>query len=172
MRKVHIALSAALTSVVLGGCDSVRDTFGLSHSAPNEWNTADPNPPLVIPPGLFDRPKLPPPLPGAPNPNTVSPEKRAQSTVLGNTPVAHESSMLISTTEGEKDVIEKASEKQTATPNIRAIVNDEAQTDSTVSDKVIGKIQAWKKEASENLGLSKPKEGDTDVEKSTTKEGI
>ena len=59
--------------------------------------------------------------------------------------------------EGEKDVVEKASEKQTATPNIRTIVDEEAQADSTVSGKVINKIQAWKKEASENLGLSKPK---------------
>lgn len=161
MSKIYAVASLTLTSVaLLGGCDSVRDTFGLNHSAPNEWNTADPNPPLVIPPGLFDRPKLPPPCPGAPNPNAVSPEKRAQNTVLGGTLVSHDTSGSFSATEGEKEVVEKASETQAVTPNIRTIVDEEAQADSTVSGKVIRKIQAWKKEASDNLSLAKPDENE------------
>ena len=157
MKKIRIAVPLTLASVIVGACDTVRDTFGLNHSAPNEWNTADPNPPLVIPPGLFERPKLPPPCPGAPNPNAVSPETRAQNTVLGGVPVSSGSSPS-APTEGENGVVEKASEKQPVTPNIRTIVDEEAQADSTVSGKVISKIQAWKKEASDNLSLSKPQE--------------
>jgi hypothetical protein len=163
MKKKHVIISfLAIASIILSGCDSVRDTFGLNHSAPNEWNTADPNPPLVIPPGLADRPKLPPPNPGAPNPNAVSPEKRAQNSVLGSTPTLDDGSIHSAPAKGEKDVVEKASETQEVTPNIRALVDEEAQADSTVSGKIISKIQTWKKEARENLSLSKPKADEED----------
>ncbi len=150
MNKVYILAPVLLCSLTLGGCDTFRNTFGLDHYSPNEWDTT-PNTSLILPPDFKGRPKLPPPTPGAPNPHAIPETVKAQKTVLGDAPSDEETA---STSNGEKGIVEKASENQEVTPDIRKIVDEEAQTDSTVSGKVIAKIQSWKKEASKNLGLS------------------
>jgi hypothetical protein len=69
-----------------------------------------------------------------------------------------------STTKGERDIIEKASENQEVTPDIRKKLDEESQTDGTISGTVISKIKSWKKEATENLTLSKPTKDEEEEE--------
>jgi len=152
MNKAYTFTPIFLCSLALGGCDSFRNTFGLDHYSPDEWR-ASPSPGLILPPGFDERPKLPPPTPGAPNPHIVPEAIKAQKTVLGDT---LPTGSTASTTKGEKDVIEKASENQEITPDIREKLDEESQSDGTISGKVIAKIKSWKKEAVENLTLSKP----------------
>jgi hypothetical protein len=159
MNKIYTLTSLLVCSLALGGCDTFRNTFGLDHSSPNEWNTTEPSPGLILPPDFNSRPKLPPPTPGAPNPHAIPETVKAQKTVLGE---AHSPDTSPSTAKGEQDIVEKASENQPITPNIRKIVDEEAQEESTVSGKVISKIRSWKKEAAKNLNLSKPKVKNTD----------
>lgn len=165
MNKTYTLTSILFCSLVLGGCDSFRNTFGLDHYSPDEWKTSDPSPSLILPPDFAQRPQLPPPTPGAPNPHIVPESVKAQKTVLGDTPPVEHSA---STTKGERDVIEKASENQEVTPNIRKKLDEESQSDGTISNKVISKIKSWKKEATENLTLSKPAKENSDKEVSET----
>jgi len=158
MQKVHVLVSVLLCPLALCGCDSFRNTFGLDHYSPDAWTT-EPSPGLILPPDFAHRPKLPPPRPGAPNPHIIPETTKAQKTVLGDKPTVEASSTV---TQGEKDVLEQASENHTATPNIRQIVDEESQTDSTVSGKVISKIKSWNKEIRDNLTLSKPRKNNSD----------
>lgn len=158
MNKFYTLTPILLCSLALSGCDSFRNTFGLDHYTPDELR-ADPGPGLILPPGFNERPKLPPPTPGAPNPHIVPESVKAQKAVLGDT-LPTESAA--STTKGEKEVIEKASENQEITPDIRQRLDEESQSDGTISGKVIAKIKSWKKEAVENLTLSKPTQKELD----------
>jgi type IV secretory pathway VirB10-like protein len=171
MKKIYTLTYFLLCLLAMGGCDTFRNTFGLDHYSPKEWDTAEPSPGLILPPDFASRPKLPPPNPGAPNPHVIPETVRAQKTVLGDTQPVNTSP---SSTKGEQDLLEKASEHQEITPNIRQKVDEEAQADSTISAKIISKIQSWKKEASDNLSLSKTdetniKEGDKPKDKEDDK---
>lgn len=160
MNKFYTLTPILLCSLALSGCDSFRNTFGLDHYSPDEWR-ASPSPGLILPPDFAERPKLPPPAPGTPNPHVVPESVKAQKTVLGDIPPAEPTA---SPTKGEKDVIEKASENQEVTPDIRKKLDEESQSDGTISSKVIAKIKSWKKEAVENLTLSKPDENVSESE--------
>lgn len=151
MNKIYTLTSILICPLVLGGCDAFRNTFGLDHSSPNEWNTAEPSPGLIIPPDFNHRPKLPPPTPGAPNPHVVPDSIKAQKTVFGDD---HSVDTSTSSAVGENDLIEKASENQEVTPDIRKKVDEEAQTDSdgSIPGKLIAKIKSWEP----NLSTSKP----------------
>lgn len=153
MNPIYIFSASLICALMVGGCDTVRDTFGLNHYRPQEWD-ATPNEGLILPPDFHHRPKLPQPQPGAPSPHAVPETVKAQKTVLGDDSPADTS---VSTKKGEEDVIVKASEQQTVTPNIREVVDEEAKKEESLSEKVITKIKDWKKEAAENLTGTKPK---------------
>jgi hypothetical protein len=163
MKKIYTLTSILLAPLAFAGCDTFRDTFGLSHKSPNEWDAAEPSPGLILPPDFGNRPKLPAPTPGAPNPHVIPETVKAQKTVMGS---GHSVDTSASTAKGEKDIIEKASENQTITPDIRHLVDEEAKADSTISGKVMSQVQSWKEQARKNLSLSEPKtnnatDGDT-----------
>jgi hypothetical protein len=152
-----VFLSSAL--LFSGGCDSVRNTLGIDHQSPQEWNAAEPSPGLILPPDYANRPTLPAPRPGDSNPYVVPLSEKARKALLGD---AHSPSPEFGNVtqsgeseHSEKEVIDKASESQEVTPNIREIVDEESQVDTTVSGKIISKIKSWKKEAIDNLDLSK-----------------
>jgi hypothetical protein len=160
MNKIYTLTFLLLCSFTLTGCDSFRNAFGLDHYTPNEWDTSAPSPSLILPPDFAQRPQLPPPNPGAPNPHVVPETVRAQKTVLGET---HVSDLLASTT-GERDILEKSSKDQEVTPDIRKKLDEESQSDGTI----ISKIESWKKEAAKNLSLSKTVQESSDKENSAT----
>lgn len=68
-----------LSLVLLTGCDTVRDTLGLEHSAPNEFDVSS-SAPLSMPPDY----NLRPPEPGAARPQEVPADVQAQKTLLGS----------------------------------------------------------------------------------------
>jgi len=158
MKRIYI-LASLLCPLALGGCDGFRNMFGLDHYSPNEWNTPEPSPGLILPPDFSNRPKLPQPTPGAPNPHIVPVSVKVKKTVLGDGEAeeTHDPS-----SDGEQDLIEKASENQKITPDIRKKVDEEAQDDSSISGKIISKIQSWKKQAADNLSLDKKDEDGSD----------
>jgi hypothetical protein len=157
MNISHKITPLLLTSLLLGGCDTFRNIFGTDHYEPDAFAVTD-HPPLIMPPDYIVRP----PRPGAERPNAVSATVKAQKTVLGS----QVSGSSEPATQGEKDILGKASEKQPVTPKIREIVDEESQTDSTVSGTVLNKIQSWKKEASDNLTLSNRKKAPKEEESS------
>jgi len=66
----------------------------------------------------------------------------------------------------ETDIVEKASENQEITPDIRKKIDEEAQADSSISGTIIEKIRSWKKEASENLTLSSSSKSEQKIDAS------
>lgn len=168
MNKKYILTSLLLCSFTLTGCDSFRNAFGLDHYTPNEWDTSAPSPSLILPPDFAQRPQLPTPVPGAPNPHVIPESVRAQKTVLGGSHAVD----LPASTAGERDVIEKSSKDQEVTADIRKKLDEESQSDGTISNKVISKIKSWKNEAAENLSLSKTSQGNFDKQVSEDKDKV
>ena len=77
-RHLPYGVVAVAVLALLAGCTSVRQSLGLVHNAPNEFDVVN-QPPLSMPP-TYD---LVTPNPGAPRPQSVSATNQAQSTVFG-----------------------------------------------------------------------------------------
>lgn len=77
-RHLPYGVAAVAALALLAGCTSVRQSLGLVHNAPNEFDVVN-QPPLSMPP-TYD---LVTPNPGAPRPQSVSATGQAQSTVFG-----------------------------------------------------------------------------------------
>jgi hypothetical protein len=91
-----------LCLLMLTGCDTVRDTLGLEHSGPNEFDVAT-SAPLSMPPDY----NLRPPEPGAPRPQEVSASDQAQNLLLGNAaPKASGAPLVVSG--GESALLQQA----------------------------------------------------------------
>lgn len=65
-------------ALALSGCDTVRETFGLSNVGPDEFAVAT-SAPLALPPDYTLRP----PMPGAPRPQEVTASEAAAEALLG-----------------------------------------------------------------------------------------
>lgn len=159
MDKKYVLGLPLFCSLILTGCDSFRNTLGLDHSQPNAWETDEPSPGLMLPPDFAQRPQLPVPNPGAQNPHAISIESKAQKTLLGKDMETEKSTLVSGAV--EQDILKKASQDQVVPSDIRTTVDEESQADSTVSQKLIHKIESWKKEAAENLGLSGTKQSES-----------
>ena len=73
----RLALAAAAIAA-LGGCNSVRSTFGLERNPPDEFAVVS-RAPLTLPPDF----SLPPPSPGALRPQESTPSQQAASALFG-----------------------------------------------------------------------------------------
>jgi hypothetical protein len=71
----------ALGTLVLSGCGSARQTFGLDRTPPDEFSVLT-RAPLAVPPEY----KLRPPAPGAPRPQESDTRQQAASAVFGSVP--------------------------------------------------------------------------------------
>ena len=78
VRHLPYGVAAVAVLALLGGCTSVRQSLGLVHNPPNEFDVVS-QPPLSMPP-TYD---LVTPNPGAPRPQQASTTTQAQSTVFG-----------------------------------------------------------------------------------------
>ncbi len=136
-RKTTLFLTSCL--VALGGCD-VRHTLGLDHYQPDEFNMSD-KPPLSMPKDY----KLRPPVDAAKESSETKGSSQAAQKVLG---VEAKNS---ATTNGEKDLLTKASQGQAADPHIRETVNKDAAVDTTLSGKLTEKVASWKEEFKQNV---------------------
>jgi hypothetical protein len=153
--------------LILSGCDTVRDTFGLNHSAPDEFKVSE-NPPLSMPRDYALRP----PAEGTDVPGTAAlnynASKEAQKTLLGHAP-ASSADTHTTAISSEKSLLSHAQAEQKTDPNIRQIVNEEAKTDS--SSDISGKLSKMGDKIKENatdFGDKTPPSGGTkDVAKAS-----
>ena len=71
--------AAALLAATLGGCSSLRNTFGVERGGPDEFTVVR-HAPLTLPPDY----NLRPPQPGVPRPQEGTAQSQARSAVLGS----------------------------------------------------------------------------------------
>jgi Protein of unknown function (DUF3035) len=143
MNKKMILLGGAI--VVLSGCDTLKNTFGLDHYQADEYSIPT-TPPLSMPP---DYNLKAPDLQAKPR-GHVSTKKKAQE-ALG-APADAQSK------ETEEELLKKAETGQSVDPHIRELVDSEAKEDKTVRER----LSNLGKEAAENLSgqggnLAEPK---------------
>ena len=121
---------AGLALAGLVGCSSLRDTFGLNKSAPDEFTVVT-KAPLVLPPDFALRP----PEKDGRSPQVMPPQERAELAVTGSTGLAP-----VKPDAGELALLKQAGADK-ANPDIRELVNSEfsqlAERDKSFTDKLI-----------------------------------
>jgi len=165
----------ALGALVLSGCGSARQTFGLDRTPPDEFSVVT-RAPLTVPPEF----NLRPPQPGAPRPQESETRQQAAATVFGSAPMTRQQATAASPTAtgGEAALLSQAGAVG-AQPGIRSTVNREtaqaAQDDRRFIDKLLfwqtqdppGSVvnaQQEQQRLRENAALGKPvTEGNTPV---------
>lgn len=125
----------------LSGCDSMRNTLGLDHYQPDEFNIAD-NPPLSMPRDY----NLRPPMEGRVNVNGVNSNtstRQAEQTLLG---VQRSAMIERNSSQNVNSLIDQARQNQQTDPQIRAKLDQESK--SYEDDDVISrKLKEIKKNA-------------------------
>lgn len=136
MHKTIVAIGVA-GSLLLGGCESVRETVGLTRRAPDEFTVVT-KAPLVIPPNF----SLRPPQPGVRRPQETAPRVTARNAVVkagrdggkGSAPTAGARS-------GGEGAILKHAGAVDADSSIRKTINREttqlAEQDKSFTDKIL-----------------------------------
>lgn len=123
-------------ALVLAGCGSAGQIFGLERNPPDEFAVMS-RAPLTLPPDF----NLRPPAPGAPRPQEGTAPQRGQSALFGGTPGGFGFDQGVS--RGES-VLLAQSGAANANPEIRQIVNREA-TDLLVADQgFIDRLLFWR----------------------------
>jgi Protein of unknown function (DUF3035) len=114
VKKTHLrlALIATATTVMLGGCASVRQALGSEKMAPDEFRVVS-KAPLVVPPEF----NLRPPRPGEARPMELRADLQARTAVFGV-------QVGTAATEGEKLLVARAGGTN-ADPRIRAVIDEE-----------------------------------------------
>ena len=113
MRLTRTAvLTLAASALVLGGCNTVRNSIGLAKVTPDEFLTVS-TAPLTVPPEYGLRP----PAPGQPRPQELAPESAARQILLGQR-------QAITRSAGEEAFVTAAGAAQ-ADPLARYVVDDE-----------------------------------------------
>lgn len=115
----------------LTGCARTKEELGLTRRTPDEFAVIT-RAPLEMPPA--GTPLLPPPQPGRPRPQEVSPLTTAETTVLGK-PLSEADNQ----SQAESILLEKAGASG-STPNIRTIVDKEAVEDTKDNRPVIQRL--------------------------------
>lgn len=130
----HVALLGLVAAAtMLGGCDTLRSTFGPSKKPPDEFAVLT-KAPLVLPPDFTLRP----PEPGAPSRVETDPRAKAAST-LGAT-----SSPAAGVTIAEEDFL-KLAKADKVDPNIRQVVNSELSQFVEKDKSFVDTLLFWRK---------------------------
>lgn len=138
MKNFYAITSLLSLSLLLSGCDSVRNTLGLDHYQADAFAVPT-NPPLVLPPSY----NLTPPKPGAAPTHAQTSETKAQSVLQVEDAKVHSGSGT------EKQMMQNA---QVKTPeNIRELVDKEAADEATLEGKLNKQVKSWKEQAKENF---------------------
>lgn len=133
-----IKLVSFVTLLTLSGCDSFRNTLGLDHYQPDEFQVSE-HPPLSMPPNFNLRPPSSTPAPTTQASNVST--QQAQQTLMGK------QGTLTSATAGKDNtsqtLVNRAAAGQAVDPNIRQVVNQEAasQANRTVLDDKLDEIK-------------------------------
>lgn len=136
MNKVFL-VSLMAVSVVLVGCDTVKEELGLTRHTPDEFSVMQ-RAPLEIP---TDMTSLPVPTPGAARPQEVSAVQQAQQAVLGaEKPVADEASKT-------EDLLLKKAGATDAKPDIRKQLALDAKVQKKDNRAVVKRLLSMDDEA-------------------------
>jgi hypothetical protein len=131
MKKILKILTLISVGASLSGCDSVRNTLGLDHYQPDEFNISN-NPPLSMPKDY----NLRPPVDGKQIPNRTefnASTQQAKQTLLG---ANSGTTTATGSSQNTQSLIDQAKAGQTVDPNIRTTVDQEAKDQE--DDGVIG----------------------------------
>jgi hypothetical protein len=110
----------ALGLAALSGCSGLRQSLGLDRYPPDEFQVVS-RAPLELPPRF----ELPPPNPGTPRPQEMTPTLAAASTLFGGVPGRGTDGAGGGRTAGERTLLAQAG-ADAADPDIRTVVNREA----------------------------------------------
>lgn len=128
MRASRLILLAAVSAVVLSGCQSVRNSLSLERVRPDEFLTVS-TAPLTVPPEYA----LTPPRPGQPRPQELAPESAARQILLGQR-------QAVTRSTGEQALVAAAGGAQ-ADPLARFVIDDEfgdlAHKEQSFADRVL-----------------------------------
>ncbi len=127
---------AALTLATLGlaGCSQgAKQTFGLEVTPPDAFDVAT-EAPLSMPPELG---QLPPPAPGTPRPQQVSPSQQAEEVLAPQTALANDNAAM---GPGQQSILAEAGPPPP--PDIRSVVNQQANLESR-SPGFVSSLMFW-----------------------------
>lgn len=126
-------------ALVLSGCSGLTDAMGFGRQTPDDFAVVD-RPPLSLPP-TFD---LRPPRPGAPRPQDVTTTDKAAATLFAG---SSQSDFLSGSTgeksDGEAKLLSEAGANK-ADPNIRGVLDREAQQRVIGTDKLVDEVLWWR----------------------------
>ncbi len=132
MKRILIAMMLLGGATVLGGCDTLRESFGLNKRAPDEFAVYQRDP-LVMPREF----ELPTPVPGATRADLSGPRDKALQATFGN-----RSAGIAAAPEAESDGLAAFKREIGALrtdPQIRQVVNEEdailEEEDKSIADR-------------------------------------
>jgi hypothetical protein len=131
--------AAAILAASLGGCSSLRNTFGVERGGPDEFTVVR-HAPLTLPPDY----NLRPPQPGVPRPQEGTAQSQARSAVVGSQSglvVGSGLGSVSSQSSGEAALLQQAGQID---PSIRDTLNQEAGFD-TVDRGFLEGLIFWRK---------------------------
>lgn len=121
---------------LLGGCDTIRDTFGTARQAPNEFEVVT-RAPLTVPPDF----QLRPPEPGAPRPQEQTPRGAAEAALTGGAPAP-----AAGRSAGETALL-RAAKAENADSSIRQIINTEYTQLAEKDESFVDRLIFWQKQS-------------------------
>ena len=145
MIKKRICAALAVMSLALVGCDTVRDSLGLSHYQPDDFAISNPKPALSIPPDF----SVVPPQLGAKERGQKSAPNQAHQTLFKADAIKTASS----NTTWESDFLQTAAQGKNIDPAIKEKVDEEAKADNPLMNA----LTSLKNQASRNLKITNKK---------------
>ncbi|SMF71906.1 Beta-barrel assembly machine subunit BamF [Tistlia consotensis] len=131
-------------AVGLSGCENVRQQFGLSKTAPDEFKVVS-RAPLTVPPNFALRP----PEPGATRPQEGTTRDQARQTVFRISDNKQQSVDAVipddGRSKGERALLMEAGVEK-ADPKIRQLVNEETNQIDEASKSLIDELVFWRKD--------------------------
>lgn len=152
MKKITLLIVTIASTSLLMGCSGAKKQLGLGRKTPDEFAVLK-RAPLEIPPDLR---ALPVPQKGAPRPQEETTEELAQKTLFGE-----KQQQAVTSNAIEQSLLSQAGANN-ATPNIRTVVEEEADKYAQENEAVIDKLLKRKRtvpgatlDAREELGRLK-----------------
>lgn len=147
--KSSLLLVALLSAGTLSACSNAKETLGLTRSSPDEFAVVK-RAPLEMPPDY----SLRPPRPGAPRPQEQSMNDQARTVVFGSD---EEAARRSAPANGKSALLQEAG-ATSDDPNIRNVVDREAQVVDKSKKPVVERLFGIKRAGTQEDGVIDPKE--------------
>jgi hypothetical protein len=141
LRPKALLLASAALLPLLGGCDTIRDTFGTARQAPNEFEVVT-RAPLTVPPGF----QLRPPEPGAPRPQEQRPRDAAQAALTGASGGGPGNAAGNAGRSAGETALLRAAKAENADSSIRQVINTEYTQLAEKDESFVDRLIFWQKQ--------------------------